>query len=49
MSSEFGSAFAASIYQEYRTMEGFPIHVIESWLVSKGWKYIGLYLIGPVY
>ena len=36
MSSEFGSAFAASIYQEYRTMEGFPIHVIESWLVSKG-------------
>ena len=31
--SEFGSAFAASIYEQFNSKEGFPIHMMESWLV----------------
>ena len=30
-SDEFGSAFAASIYQEFKSMDGFPHHLIEDW------------------
>lgn len=32
-SDEFGSALAASIYQEYNSMQNFSVHIVEDWSV----------------